>query len=167
MKLIAKVTKSLLMCAMLVICLSASANVGSPLDTEVRRDKDGFVEGQNFKDGSCWVFLFVRVLPEAESVYFNYLDDGWKKQQEILKKEGVILSYKVMRTNMVHKNDYNVMLMTEYKDRATLDAAQQGTYDAVGRMISGSDEKVVMAFRERAHMRTLFGGKITKEVILK
>jgi hypothetical protein len=68
---------------------------------------------------------------------------------------------------MVHKNDYNVMLMTEYKDRAALDDAQQGVYDAVGRMISGSDEKVVLAFRERAHMRTLLGGKITKEVILK
>jgi hypothetical protein len=68
---------------------------------------------------------------------------------------------------MVHKNDYNVMLVTEYKDRATLDEAQQGAYDAVGRQISGSDEKVVMAFRERASMRTLLGGKITKEVILR
>ena len=167
MKLIARVTKSLFMCVMLMICLSVSANVGSPSDTEVRRDKDGFVEGQNFKEGSCWVILFVRVLPEAETAYFNYLDDGWKKQQDILKKEGVILSYKVLRTNMVHKNDYNVMLMTEYRDRAALDEAQQGTYDAVGRMISGSDEKVVLAFRERAHMRTLFGGKITKEIILR
>ena len=140
----------------------------NPSDVEVKRDKDGFLEGRNYKaDGSCWVILFVRVLPPAETVYFNYLDDGWKKQQEALKQAGIIRSYKVLYTNMVHKNDYNVMLMTEYKDRATLDEAQQGAYDAVNRQISGSDEKVVLAFRERAYMRTLLGGKISKEVILR
>lgn len=167
MKLTAKVTKSLLMCVMLMVCLSVSANVGNRSDIEVKRDKDGFVEGQSFKEGSCWVILFVRVLPEAETAYLNYLADGWKKQQEMMKKEGYVLSYTVLRTNMVHKNDFNIMLVTEYKDRATLDAAQQGVYDAVGRMISGTDEKVAAVFLERAHMRTVLGGKISKEIILK
>ena len=180
-KLATAITRSLIISVVLILGLSAFARSGGSsdvdfksadvnvesTDVDVKRDKDGFLEGRDYKMGSCWVIIFVRVLPPAETVYFNYLADQWKKQQEALKQAGIILSYKVLSTNLVHKNDYNVMLVTEYKDRATLDEAQQGAYDAVGRQISGSDEKVVMAFRERASMRTLLGGKITKEVILR
>jgi hypothetical protein len=166
-KLYIAIARTLIASVVLILCLSAFAQGGGSPDVNVKKDKDGFLEGRDYKSGSCWVILFVRVLPPAETVYFNYLADGWKKQQEALKQAGVILSYRVMHTNMVHKNDYNVLLMTEYKDRATLDEAQQGAYDAIGRQISGSDEKVVLAFRERAGMRTLLGGKITKEVILR
>src|SRR5262249_27291197 len=180
MRIAARLIRSVFVSLVLIICVSASSRVGSApraetasgsedstKGVEVKRDKDGFLEGRDYKMGGCWVILFVRVLPPAETVYFNNLADGWKKQQEALKKAGIVLSYKIMYTNMAHKNDYNVMLMTEYKDRATLDEAQQGAYDTIGRQISGTDEKVALAFRERANMRTLFGGKITREVILR
>ena len=160
MKLLRKGTKSLLTIIFLILCLSTAAQ-------QVKRDKDGFLEGRDYKIGGCWVLLFVKVLPENEVAYFNYLDDLWKRQQEALKQAGVILSYKVMHTNMADKNDYSVILMTEYRDRAALDDAQQGVYDVVGRQLQGSDEKTVMSFRDRAKMRQLLGGKITREIILR
>src|SRR2546430_250044 len=114
MKLITKIIKSSLTALLLIICVSAFAqndvrkdgvrkDEGSKPPTEsrfeVRKDKDGFLEGRNFKTGSVWIVLFVRTLPGKDPIYLNYLADVWKRQQEALKQEGVVLSYKVLQTN--------------------------------------------------------------------
>lgn len=160
MRLITKLTKTLMGAIILVVCLSASAQI------EVRKDKDGFLEGRNYKTGGVFVLLFVRVQPGQETLYFNYLDDVWKKQQEALKKEGVILSYKVLQANAGHKDDYNVVLITEYKDRTTMDE-RSAEADTIVRGITGSDQKMAEAFRDREKVRKIFGGKVTREIILR
>lgn len=160
MRFIAKVSKTLFAALILVVCLSASAQI------EVRKDKDGFLEGRNYKTGGVWVLLFVRVHPGQENLYFNYLDDVWKKQQEALIKEGIILSYKVLQANAGHKEDYNVVLMTEYKDRTAMDE-NSAKADMIVRGITGSDEKMAEAFRDREKVRKIFGGKVTREIILR
>jgi hypothetical protein len=160
MRIIAKVIKPLFTAAMLIVCLSTSAQI------QVNKDKDGFLEGRNYKAGGVWVMLFVRVHPGQETLYFNYLDDVWKKQQEALKKEGIILSYKILQANAGYKEDYNVVLMTEYKDRTTMDE-NAALADTIVRGITGSDEKMALAFRDREKIRKIFGGKVTREVILR
>lgn len=162
MKFIAKAIKVSLAAAMLVICLSASAQ--SPY--EVRKDKDGFLEGRNYKTGGVFVLLFVKVFPGQETLYFNYLDDVWKKQQEALLKEGIILSYRVLQANPGHKDDYNVVLITEYKNRTTMDE-RAAEADTIVRGITGSDQKMAEAFRDREKVRKIFGGKVTREIILR
>lgn len=160
MRIIAKVTIPLLTAGILAVFLSASAQI------QVPKDKDGFLEGRNYKTGGVWVLLFVRVHPGQETLYFNYLDDVWKKQQEALKKEGIILSYKVLHANAGHKEDYNVVLMTEYKDRTTMDE-YSAVADTITRGITGGDEKMAAAFRDREKIRKIFGGKVTREIILR
>src|SRR5262249_51337916 len=130
MRTAAKLIRSVFVSLVLIICVAASARVGnapradsappradsapssedSTKGIEVKRDKDGFLEGRDYKMGGCWVILFVRVLPPAETGYFNYLADGWKKQQEALNTAGIIGRYTIMYTNRAHKNDYNFML---------------------------------------------------------
>lgn len=156
----AKAIKSLCAAVILIACLSASAQI------EVRKDKDGFLEGRNYKSGGVWVMLFVRVHPGQETLYFNYLDDVWKKQQEALIKEGIILSYKVLQANAGHKEDYNVVLMTEYKSRTAMDE-NSAKADSIVRQITGSDQQMAEAFRDREKVRKIFGGKVTREIILR
>lgn len=179
MRLIKSTIKSFITALLLVICISASGQIENRKEVspetrsasdssrfEVRKDKDGFLEGRNFKSGSVWIVLFVRVMPGQDTTYFNYLADVWKKQQELLKQEGVVLSYKVMQTNQIHKDDYNVLVMTEYKSRASIDE-NQGKLDSVVRQVTGTDEVTMAAYRDRERVRRVFGGKIMREMIFR
>jgi hypothetical protein len=46
-----------------------------------------------------------------------------------VKKEGVVLSYKVITTEGHTPGDWNVMLMTEYKNLATMEANEDKSDD--------------------------------------
>ena len=181
MRLITKLIQNSLTALLLLICVSAFAqndvrkdevrkDEGSnpPAESrfEVRKDKDGFLEGRNYKTGAVWIVLFVRTLPGKDPIYFNYLADVWKRQQELLKQEGVVLDYKVLQTNQIHKDDFNVLVMTQYKSRASIDE-NQGKLDTVVRQVVGKDEVTMAAYRERETVRRVFGGKICREVIFR
>jgi hypothetical protein len=180
MRLITRIIKSSLTALFLIICVSASGQIEARKDGgnnppaeskpqsrfEVRKDKDGFLEGRNFKGGAVWIVLFVRTMPGKDPIYFNYMADVWKRQQEILKQEGVVLDYKVLQTNQTHKDDFNVIVMTQYKSRASIDE-NQGKLDTVVRQVVGKDEVTMAAYRERESVRRFFGGKICREIIFR
>jgi hypothetical protein len=180
MRVITALIKSSLAVLFLLICASQSVRIEARKNQqndqgenpeaksrfEVRKDKDGFLDGRNFKSGSVWIVLFVRTLPGKDPIYFNYLADVWKRQQEALKQEGIVLSYKVLQTNQIHKDDFNVLVMTEYKSRASIDENQL-KMDTVIRSIVGKDEVTMAAYRERETVRRVFGGKICREIIFR
>lgn len=176
MKLITKIIQNSVTALLLIICVSASGqNEGRKTEGsapsnqsrfEVRKDKDGFLEGRNFKGGSVWIVLFVRTMPGKDTIYLNYMADVWKRQQELLKQEGVVLDYKILQTNQIHKDDFNVIVMTQYKSRASIDE-NQGKLDTVVRQVVGKDEVTMAAYRERETVRRFFGGKICREIIFR
>lgn len=181
MRLLTRIIQNSMTVLLLIICVSAfgqnearkadarkadDGNTPAASRFEVRKDADGFLEGRNFKTGSVWIVLFVRTLPGKDPIYFNYMADVWKRQQEALKQEGIVLDYKVLQTNQIHKDDFNVLVMTEYKSRASIDE-NQGKMDTVIRQIVGRDEVTMAAYRERETVRRVFGGKICREVIFR
>ena len=95
---------------LLLLCVSVYTQV------VVKRDKDGFLEDRNWRDGSVVVLTFVRTRTGQDLAYLDALADTWKKQQEALKNEGIILSYKVWQGNAASEDDFNIILMSEYKD---------------------------------------------------
>jgi len=109
-----KKTNRLLAGAVGVLLMLLCVSVYTQID--VKRDKDGFLEGRNWRDGSVIVMTFVRTRTGQDLAYLDALADTWKKQQEALKGEGIILSYKVWQGNAASETDFNVILMTEYKD---------------------------------------------------
>src|SRR5688500_573871 len=75
-----------------------------------------------YRNGTVWDVGFIRMKPGMESAYLNYIATDWKRNQEELKKAGLIVSYKVLTTEPHNPGDFNIMLMTEYKDLATMEA---------------------------------------------
>src|SRR5689334_8722124 len=75
-----------------------------------------------YHPGTVWNIQFIRVKPGMDSAYKEWLATDWKKQQEAFKAQGLILNYKVLETENHSPNDFNLMLMTEVKDLATLEA---------------------------------------------
>ena len=107
-------------------------------------------------DGSVWELSFIRVQPGMRSAYDKYLAGDWKKEQEALKAEGVTLSYKVIGTESHSPNDWNLMLMVEFKDLASLES-NQAKADAVLKRTIGDDEKVMQGYKERSQIREVMG----------
>ncbi|HVS21738.1 MAG TPA: hypothetical protein VHD88_07805, partial [Pyrinomonadaceae bacterium] len=65
-----------------------------------------------YRNGSVWSIGFIRIKPGMDTAYMNYVAGEWKAEQEAQKKDGNILSYKVMSVEGHSTNEFNLMLMT-------------------------------------------------------
>ncbi len=137
-----------LVASVLLLCISVVAQVSRP-----------------FRNGSVWSVSFIRMKPGMETAYLNYIATDWKRNQEEAKKEGLILSYKVLTTEAHGTGDWNIMLMTEYKDLATMEA-NEPKEDALGQRVVGNDQQQMQGYRTRAEIREVMGGRLAREIIL-
>ena len=118
-----------------------------------------------YRNGSVWTLAFIRMKPGMDSAYLNYIATDWKKNQEESKKAGLILSYKVLTTESHNAGDFNIILMTEYKDLATLEA-NEGKADALAQRVVGDDEKQRQGYRERLEIREVLADRLAREIVL-
>jgi hypothetical protein len=118
-----------------------------------------------YRNGSVWSISFIRIKPGMDTAYMNYLAGPWKANQEAAKKEGLILSYKVVSTEGHTPADWNVMLMTEYKDLASMEANQDKA-DALAQKVIGTDEKQMQGYKDRSEIREVMGVRLAREIVL-
>lgn len=143
-----RIATALLVAAVLTLSVAALAQVNRP-----------------YRNGSVWDIGFIRMKPGMESAYLDYIATDWKKHQEELKKDGQIISYKVLTTESHGANDWNILLMTEYKDMATMEA-NEAKQDALYQRVIGNDDKQRQGYRERLEVREVMGGRLAREVVL-
>lgn len=118
-----------------------------------------------FRNGSVWSVSFIRMKPGMENAYLKYVASEWKREQEALKKDGQILSYKVITTEAHGSNDWNIMLMSEYKDLATMEANETKA-DDLAQTVVGNDEKQMQGYRERLQIREVLDVRTAREIVL-
>ena len=137
-----------LMCLLLLAGISIYAQVSRP-----------------YRNGSVWTLAFIRMKPGMDRAYLNYIATDWKRNQEEMKKAGLIVSYKVLTTESHTGTDWNIMLMTEYKDLATMEA-NEAKQDAVEQRVVGNDEKQRQGYRERLEIREVMADRLAREIVL-
>jgi hypothetical protein len=118
-----------------------------------------------YHDGSVWEISLIRMKPGMESAYLTYLTTDWKKEQEAMKKAGLSLSYRVITSDSHGPNDWNVMLMTEFKDLATMEANQQKG-EALAQQLMGGDEKMRQGYKDRLDIREILADRLAREIVL-
>lgn len=118
-----------------------------------------------YHNGSVWSIAFIRMKPGMDTAYLNYLAGQWKAEQEAQKKDGNILSYKVLSVEGHTPTEFNLMLMTEYKNLATMEANEEKS-EAVAQKVVGDDEKQRQGYRERLEIREIIGDRLAREIIL-
>ncbi len=118
-----------------------------------------------YRNGSVWDIAFIRIKPGMNAAYMNYLATSGKKEQEALKNDGLILSYKVLSTEGHSAGDFNLLLMTEYKDMATMEA-NEAKEDAVTQKVVGDDQKQMQGYKDRLDIREVMGERLAREVVL-
>ncbi|HAH25630.1 MAG TPA: hypothetical protein DCL77_18045, partial [Prolixibacteraceae bacterium] len=80
-------------------------------------------------------------------------------------KQGLILSYKMLSGNASTPDDWNVLLMVEYKDLASMEG-NEDKWDAIQNKISTPEARKKL-MESRVSVRTMYGNKIMREVIYK
>lgn len=118
-----------------------------------------------YRNGTVWDIGFIAMKPGMETAYLNYVAGDWKREQEALKKDGQIISYKVLTTEAHGSGDWNIMLMTEYKDMATKEANETKA-DNLLQTVNGTDEKQMQGYRDRLAIREVLENRLAREIIL-
>ena len=118
-----------------------------------------------YHNGSVWDVAFIRMKPGMETKYLDYVAGQWKAEQEAQKKDGNILSYKVLTVEGHSATEFNIMLMTEYKSLAAMEASEDKA-DALAQKVIGDDEKQREGYRERLEFREVLGNRLAREIVL-
>lgn len=116
-----------------------------------------------YDNGPVWVISYVETKPGMFDDYMAYLSTKWRETNEIDKRAGVILDYKVLQVDQPRDGEPDVILMIQYKNMAAFDRPLAES-DATSAKAFGSVVKSNQAFADRSKMRTNRGGLAAREM---
>jgi len=119
-----------------------------------------------YTEGPVWNITMVRTKAGMTDDYLKNLAGAYKSTSEAMKKEGIIMDYKILLGNAASPQDYDLLLMTEFKNMAALDDLRAKT-DPIERKLIGSEAQMREGSVKRAEIREILGDKIMREITLK
>jgi hypothetical protein len=119
-----------------------------------------------YTEGSVWTLGFIRVNAGMDDDYLNNLRANWKRINDEAKRQGLVLSYKVISAPAANRDDWDLLLMVEYKNMAALDGLRQKSEPIMAKLIGPQSERRTRAV-QRNEIREIIGGKLGRELILR
>ena len=123
-------------------------------------------QGRPYTDGSVWDLTMVRTTEGMADDYLRSLGTTWKHMMDEAKKQGLVLSYKVISTNASGAGDWDLLLMVEYKNWAAFDGLSD-KFEPIERKIIGTEDQTRQLMTKRLEIRHIVGGKTGQELLLK
>ena len=139
------------LCTMLVLMLAAQT---------------GFGQEKPYKEGSVWTVTFVKVKPGMMDTYLRDLGANRKKLMEQAKKHGLILSERLLSGDATGREDFDLILMVEFKNWAAFDGLSD-KFRALAEKMVGSEDKQVQMMTKRTEVREIVGTKTMQEIFLR
>jgi 5-bromo-4-chloroindolyl phosphate hydrolysis protein len=107
---------------------------------------------------------FIKTNANMSEDYIKSLKTTWKAVHDEAIKQGLILSYKILVGTAANPEDWDIMLLAEYKNLASMDGTED-KWDAIEKKVVGNDDAQKKLNETRVNMRTIYGGKMLREVI--
>jgi hypothetical protein len=123
-----------------------------------------------YDQGTVWSLTFVRTGANLTNDYLKDLTRTWKASMEEAKKEGLIVSYKVLLGPAANEDDFNLVLMIENENMAVFDydPERDAKFDAIQKKVAESMEGEFDSTVENyENIRQLYGTKLMREIYLK
>ena len=139
------------LCTMLVLMLAAQT---------------GFGQEKPYKEGSVWTVTFVKVKPGMMDTYLRDLGANRKKLMEQAKKDGLILSERLLSGDATGREDFDLILMVEFKNWAAFDGLSD-KFRALAEKVVGSEDKQMQMMTKRTEVREIVGTKTMQEIFLR
>jgi hypothetical protein len=126
----------------------------------------GLTQELPYENGSIWDLSFVKTKDGKDMDYLKNLTKNYKTMMEEAKKEGLILSYKIIYSTPVNKDDWDLLLMTEFKNYAALDGLDEKLYSLATKLF-GTEEDLDELAVNLTDLREILGSKLGQEIYLK
>src|SRR4029077_3219589 len=114
-----------------------------------------------YTEGTVWQITMVRTKPGMTDDYLKGLAKNLKTVLEEEKKQGLVVSYKILLGEASTPSDFNIVNMVEYKDMAALDNLREKT-DPIFTKIVGGEQQIREGAMKRAEIRDVVGSKLMR-----
>jgi len=104
----------------------------------------GFAQDKPYKEGSIWAVTFVKVKPGMFDNYIRDLASNRKPLMEQAKKDGLILSEKMLAGDSAGREDFDLILMVEYKNWAAFDGLSDKFRTLAQKMVKRTDVREIV-----------------------
>lgn len=122
-----------------------------------------FAQDKPYKEGTVWQVTFIKVKPGMFDVYMNDVLPTRKKLYDESHRQGLVVSEKMLSGDSFGGGDFNVILMTEYKNYAALDGLSDKFDTIMSKLVGGQDAQVKVMVK-RTEMREILGDKLMQEI---
>jgi hypothetical protein len=119
-----------------------------------------------YTEGTVWQVTMVHTKPGMSDDYLKGLAKFLKATMDAEKKEGLIVSYKMLLGEASTPADYDILLMVEFKNMAALDGLRAKTDPIAQKIMGGEDQQRQLAMK-RTELREIMGSKLMREITLK
>jgi hypothetical protein len=116
----------------------------------------GLVSAQSdapYTEGPVWAITMVRTKAGMTDDYLKNLAKNYRASMDEEKKQDIIMDYKILLGDASTAQDYDILLMVEYKNMAALDSLRE-KMDPIGRKIIGGEEQQRQGAVKRALLAT-------------
>lgn len=119
-----------------------------------------------YTEGTVWDVSFISTKAPYFDDYLANLNNAWRKVMDAAKKEGLVVSYKILSSRKTSPNDWDLMLLVEYKNMAVLDNLSE-KMEKIQNDIFGTEKSMKEAGVKRNEIREILGEKLTRELMFK
>ena len=119
-----------------------------------------------YTEGPVWLITMVQTKAGMSDEYLKMLAKIYKSTNEEAKKQNIIMDYKILVGDASNPQDYDILLMQEVSNMATLDGLRE-RLDPIEKKINGSVDAQRQGAVKRMEVREIMGNKLMREVTLK
>jgi hypothetical protein len=116
--------------------------------------------------GSVWTVSFIDTKPGHFDDYIENLNQIWRRYLDEQKKDGDVLSYKMIPIAFPRDGEPNLMLMVEFKSWAAFDRGND-YFDELAEKLQGGIDQATQSNIDREELRSLRGGFVGQEISFK
>jgi hypothetical protein len=108
-----------------------------------------FAQSETYDAGTVWQLTMVKIKANMQDDYLKGLTKTWKSSMDMMVKENMIKSYKILSGAAANEDDFDLLLMVEMENMAAMDPN------------ADRDKKMDQNIRE------ITGSKLMREIYLK
>ncbi len=160
-----KITYKLpLLAAAGLFALSSDSSGQSPSPSAGTSSSSG--SNAPYTEGTVTQVTFVRTKAGMTDDYLKNLAKNYRSVMDEAKKGNAIVGYNIFLGDPANHDDFDIMLMVEYKNMAALDGVRE-KMDPIEMRIAGGEDQARQGSIKRAEIRDILGTKTMREITLK
>ena len=119
-----------------------------------------------YTEGPVWTISMIKTKAGMADDYLKNLAQIYKAVNDEAKKQGIIMDYKILLGNDSTPQDFDILIMQEFKNMAAFDGLREKT-DPIARKLIGTQDVQRQGAVKRMELREIMGNKLMREITLK